>query len=256
MIKRRVWDSEKLIDFTYPSPVENTPTATDLPTSDPGVGGSDLFSYTVASGFLVSTSMPLAVKQDCVELIVAGQNLSGSTQTVYWRMKKNGSQVATGSSNVSNNYYWTLSAEFKDISVGDVLAVQCWTGASGVKYDYNARRSYLLRFCPWDVGRLCGFLKVVLQDLPSLTLGNPSLEANKAFKVKQRETFNVNYTKGYTSNFTLYHLYNPDWVFTLHAFEEFTGKIITKDWSRPRYYQNKTPDTMRIRLLSKKVDLQ
>lgn len=133
-----------LITFSYTG-ADNTVASTNLPTSDPGVGGADLFSHTVASGDLPAVKangnawLPPAYKY-LGRLFTMGKNNSGGSATISWRMKKNGSQVATGSlSATANAYYWQLEGNFLGCAVNDLLAIQVWTNAiSNVAYTENA----------------------------------------------------------------------------------------------------------------------
>jgi hypothetical protein len=63
-------------------------------------------------------------------VLVCVYNTSGSSQTISWKMYKNGSQVTAGTKATSNNVYCKIAVYFYNVSVGDVLEVAVWTASN------------------------------------------------------------------------------------------------------------------------------
>jgi len=82
--------------------LQGSPTA--LPTSEPGAGNEQI-SYTVGSGDLPTFSIQPSAKKWVA--IVFGSGKFVTAGTLYYRMKKNGSSVATSSSAVAANTFYT-----------------------------------------------------------------------------------------------------------------------------------------------------
>jgi hypothetical protein len=123
--------------ITYQAPFEETIAAVDLPNAEPV---ASQYIWTVAAGDLPTFSMtPKSVKYiGC--FYAGGRNTTAGASKVYWRMVKNGGSVATGNTSVTTAAsYWTLSAFFYDITVGDVLELRLWAdAAAGHNRSYQA----------------------------------------------------------------------------------------------------------------------
>jgi hypothetical protein len=160
-----------MLNITYQTPQETLlGTPETLPTSEPGTAQ---ISYTVADGDLPSFNSPPYQKKFIAVLIGAGKAVTSAI--IYFRMKKNGASVATGSNSVSANYYYTWQCYFYDVAVGDVLELALWSNQTDSNWDYKAFQIQVSRLIPFDKLRLllpCNFAALVAH--PVLTLGTPN----------------------------------------------------------------------------------
>lgn len=117
------------------APVENLQaTPTSLPTAEPATGQ---WRKTLDAGdFPTITPTPYNVAH-IAYVCLAGKNTDAATQTLYWKMIKNGASVATGSLSVSAGYYYTVSAFFYGVVAGDVIEVRLWATSANVNWDYD-----------------------------------------------------------------------------------------------------------------------
>jgi hypothetical protein len=117
------------------APVENLQaTPTSLPTAEPA---TSQWTKTLASTDFPSISpTPYNVAYTAL-VYLAGKNTDTATQTVYWRMIKNGVSVATGSASVSAGYYYTVEAFFYGVVAEDVIEVRLWATSANVNWDYD-----------------------------------------------------------------------------------------------------------------------
>jgi len=233
--------------ITYPAPYENLQdTPTDLPTAEPG---TPQISYTVASGDLpvILPSLPDNGKY-VAYLIAAGKNTSASSQTVYFRMKKNGASITNGSSSVSAGYFYTRMFWFFDVQPGDVLEIYLWASSSEVNWDYEARFIYVTRMGRIDV--LHKDFTIDLGRLPVLNQGSPSYSTS-SFTLFFNEDIYLSFT--YKRSFKFYY---PELEF--YKFGTITrGDEIDSNDSyqrnsssyRPYYYRNYAPTEISYRIL-------
>lgn len=157
--------------ITYPSPDETllgTPEV--LPTSEPA---TPQISYTIATGHLPMVS-PTGLEYVLTALLyAAGKNTDTTSRTVYYRILKNGSSVATGSSRVLGGYFYTWNhCNFFDVQVGDVIACKLWASGANVNWDYKALMLDLTR--PGSANVLVEKLAVTLAKTQVLSLGTPN----------------------------------------------------------------------------------
>ena len=68
--------------------------------------------------------------------------------TISWRMKKNGTSLASSSISVGANTYYTLNCFFNTFVVGDVLTVSLWSNKTDSNWDYNAYQVQPSRITP------------------------------------------------------------------------------------------------------------
>jgi len=166
----RVGSLKRLV-VTYPTPTETLlGTPLTLPTSEPATAQ---VGYTLTTNDLPSFSMSLYSVKLLAAVIGAGQFITAGT--VYWRMKKNGSSVATGSQAVSANNYYTLNATFFGIVAGDVLEIALWSNQADSNYDYKALSVLYSRLNPHAKRSL--YLDLFFEKVDTnftLSLGNPS----------------------------------------------------------------------------------
>lgn len=135
----------KTYSFALATPRESlnaTPMA--LPSTEPA---SAQISVTIQESDLpIITPDPLGVTYTA-SLYAAGKNTDAAAQTVSWRVLKNGTSVATGTStSVPANQFWTHGYfQFLGVVVGDVLDVKLWSASANVNYDYYAIAVYPTR---------------------------------------------------------------------------------------------------------------
>jgi hypothetical protein len=173
MVKRTsVQPSLKNLAFTYPESISETLLGTPetLPTSEPS---TPQVSYTVQQSDLPTMSLqPFSLKW--IGAVFGGGKFV-TAGNVYWRMKKNGDSVATGNDAVSANNYYTLSAYFRDVVVGDVLELAIWSNQSDSTFDYHAgthvHPTRLVPHARWTFYKELSMAAVL--DYPTLTSGNP-----------------------------------------------------------------------------------
>jgi hypothetical protein len=163
--------SLKTLNITYQTPQETLlDTPVTLPTSEPT---TPQIGYTVAEADLPIFNLSPYQKKYVAIVIGAGKAVTAAT--IYWRMKKNGASVNTGSSSVSANNYYTVNAFFYDVAVGDVLELALWSSVSDSNWDYKAYQIQVSRVILLNKPRLlspCNFAALTIH--PALTLGTPS----------------------------------------------------------------------------------
>jgi hypothetical protein len=166
----KLYTDWQTLNITY-KPAQETllTTPQTLPTSEPA---TPQISYTVANADLPTLSLTPYQKK-WVALIYGGGKFV-TAGTLYWRMKKNGASVATGSQSVSANYFYTAHAFFNDVAVGDVLELALWSSVADSNWDYKAYQIQVTSLILFDKPRLlapCNFSELSTQ--PVLSLGTP-----------------------------------------------------------------------------------
>jgi hypothetical protein len=164
--------SKKTLNITYATPRETLldPVQT-LPTSEPT---DPQISYTVLESDLPTLSLKPFSKVWLARVLGGGQNQSGASATVYWRMLKNGQSVATSSESVSNNYYYVVTAGFFNVQVGDVLALKIWSNQNNVILSRHGLAVH--------VSRIYLFSKIVLnKDVKIVTTNSASAQPFQYF---------------------------------------------------------------------------
>lgn len=132
---RGLYGSLKTLNIT-PYIIENNVAATALPTAMPA---SPQYSVTINTTTMAPTLTGINVlsSKQVFGIMLAGQNTSGSTTTVYYQINKNGTLIKSGSTSVTNNYYFTSSLENLAVN-GDKYDIYVWaSAASGVNYFYT-----------------------------------------------------------------------------------------------------------------------
>ena len=146
--------SPRTDSLSYPAAQETYDAAgTALPTSEPA---TSQVIYTITSADLpVSTDKTASMKFTAF-LYGGGKNNGASSATVYYRILKNGASVATGSSSVNANYYYTVNCyQLYDVKAGDVIEIRLWASATTVDYRYKAMSVVISRYVPGGIlGRL------------------------------------------------------------------------------------------------------
>jgi len=176
-ISAEKWKTQNIITIELPSAVENLQsTPTSLPTSEPT---ESQISVTLAEADLPVVKLsgsPNIPTITYIALVYAGgQNTDTASQTVHWRMLKNGASLSDGSFSVSANYYWTISAGFFDVNAGDTIELRLWASSTNVNWDYDAHVCQCTRPFPYASG-ISKVLWVQTKDVvahPTLSSGNP-----------------------------------------------------------------------------------
>lgn len=118
-----------------------------LPNSE---SGSPQISYTITSGMLPTHTGDTPASITYGGALVAGCiNNGSSSRTLNYRVKKNGTSIATGSQSISAGYkgilqYYALNGNNKP-SVGDVFEIYLWCSESATDMQLNR---YALRIIP------------------------------------------------------------------------------------------------------------
>ena len=161
----------KDIQVTFPTPDETLlGTPETLPTSEPGTPQT---SYTLAAANLPSFSEMSFYKKFIGVVVFGGRYPTGGV--LYWRMKKNGASVNTGSFVPASGNYFTGNAFFWDVDVGDVLEIAMWSSVTDSVWDYKAVYGTVTRIIPFNRERVlypCDFASIK-RNYPTLTLGSP-----------------------------------------------------------------------------------
>ena len=136
--------SKKTINVSYATPRETVlDTPETLPTSEPT---NPQVIYTVQESDLPTFSIKPYSTIYLARLIAGGQFITAGT--CYWRMTKNGANVANSSFSVSANYYFVIEAGFLDVKVGDVLGLKLWSNQSDSNWDRSAIEVHPSRIHP------------------------------------------------------------------------------------------------------------
>ena len=176
LISAEKWKTLQIITIELKDAVENLQsTPTSLPTSEPTdsqisvtLGEADLPIVRV-NGVGIPTITYITL------VYAGGKNTDTASQTVYWRMLKNGNSLSDGSFSVSADYYWTISAGFFDVNAGDTIELRLWASSSAVNWDYDAYACQASRAFPYASG-ISEVLWIQTKDIvehPTLSSGNP-----------------------------------------------------------------------------------
>ena len=119
--------------YSYPAVDETTGLTTELPSSEPETAQ---ISYTIAAGHLPTVTGANIPYRIFPFVWFRAQNTSGSARTASWRLEKNGSSIATGTSGSIANYSYchgSLQYQMPDPypAVGDVISVKLWASGAG-----------------------------------------------------------------------------------------------------------------------------
>jgi hypothetical protein len=179
-------------------------------------------------------------------LIGAGKFVTAGT--INWRMKKNGASVATSSSSVAANTYYTLQAYFLDVAVGDILELALWSNQTNSNWDYKAYQILVTRVILFNKPRLlspCKFSAMPLQ--PTLSYGSvrftydlyvQHLDFSLYSAIFADTTFNALYP---LDTYGLWRIQRGDYNISN------TGEITTSSTTRPYYDQNRVPTQITMR---------
>lgn len=160
------------VSITYPDPYEppllDPPEA--LPISEPATAQ---IKITITSAMLPVWSPYELPHVKTAILYAAGRNTSGATKKVYYRILKNGVNIATGSgSTLSGNNYTYNHYNFLGVNVGDVLDCKLWADGMGCNWAHKSAIVVPTRCGP--AATLVHNMVVAIVKAPPLTQGNPS----------------------------------------------------------------------------------
>jgi hypothetical protein len=240
-----LFTSLKTLNITYQTPQETLlETPETLPTTEPE---TPQISYTVAEADLPTFNMQPFKKTWVAYLIAAGKVVTGAT--IYFRMKKNGESVASGSSSITANYFYTRNCYFYDVAVDDVLEIALWSNRTDSNWDYKACQVQVTRLILQDKPRLlvpCAFAALTPQ--PSLTLGNPSISATNPLCPCHVDEHlqTITDAKNYESlqpkdTYGLFRIYSGDYL------NANASTSVSHDTFRPRYTRNRVPTQLVMR---------
>jgi len=244
--------NKKVLEITYQTPYENLQdTPTSLPTSEPT---DPQISYTVAESDLPTLSMGVESKVIIALMYAGGKNTDSSSQTVYVRMLKNGSNVYYKSYSVSANYYWTARAYFHDVAVGDTLSLKLWASSSNVNWDYEARQLQFSRVALFEKYPLYEFKISGIQKQPQLSQGNPSVMGYSQLSLYYYSGDHI--TTDTTINLSPWRQHATYKLFRIgEGDSSYANKILIysrSNW-RPYYFQNYVPTKIELRALRRLV---
>jgi len=238
--------TEQVITIKLKAPVENLQsTPTSLPTAEPS---TSQYSKTLASTDFPTIS-PTPQNVSYVALVfLGGKNTDAASQTVYWRMLKNGVSIATGSASVSAGYFWTLNAFFFGVVAGDVLEVRLWASATTVNWDYDAFQVQASRLVTAEaLNSPCTVNFIAFSVNPNLTKGTPAVYSSYALYPHHLDislpstgtptVYDINFPK---SNYGLYRINIGDYSYLN------SSSLVTSSSNRPYYYRNYVPDTIKL----------
>ena len=237
--------SLKTLNITYQTPQETLlGTPETLPTAEPA---TPQIAYTVASADLPTFNLPPYQKMWVAFLFGAGKAVTAAT--IYWRMKKNGASVRTGSSAVAAATFYTVDSFFNNIAVGDVLELALWSSVADSNWDYKAYQIQVTRLILLNKPRLllpCNFAGIAAH--PNLTLGNPSIYGTAGFfaqhvdkplpSISAATLYRSLYPK---DTYRLFRIYYGDYGYGNSSF------LKTDATYHPCYYRNYVPTQIIMR---------
>lgn len=133
---------EQTIRISLKAPVENSFAAVTLPTTEP-VDGQ--FKRTLLAGDFYEITPSDCYRLDIFYLAIVGY--CPTAATIYWRMRKNGAIVASGSFAVSAANYYRIYAIWQGIAVGDIVELRLWSSVADSRYDYTGWQIHPSRVC-------------------------------------------------------------------------------------------------------------
>ena len=237
--------SRRVLNITYKTPLETLLSVPEtLPTSEPV---TPQIGYTVATIHLPTFDIPPYRKIWIACLYGAGYFPSAGV--LYWRMKKNGVSVASGTASVPAGYYYTVNAFFYDVAVGDLLELALWSSVTDSNWDYKAYQVQVTRVILFNKPRLlfpCNF--AVLSAQPFLSLGTPHVTVTVALYPCNDDKALTGITSG--TVFTSLYVGDIYGIFRIGYGDYSTSNtavVSTSPSYRPYYYRNYAPTQIIMR---------
>ena len=180
--------SRHAVNITYPAldeTLQGTPTV--LPASEPG---SPQINYTVSAvTHLPVVDAPITYSYAGM-LNVSGKNLTGSSQTLSYRILKNSVSLTTGTLAATASIYWTVylaHTSLIGLVEGDVVSVSLWTtGTNLLNWDYNYFAAFVTRIKLFNDSRKIAFnvtYSTTTEFYPVPALGAPYKNQGAASRV-------------------------------------------------------------------------
>jgi len=233
--------TSQLISISLKPIVENLQTTpTSLPTAEPST--SQWVRALTANDFPVINTTLYAVNYVAL-VYVAGRNTDTTARTVYWRMIRNGTSVATGSTSVSAGNYYTVNAAFHGVVVGDVIEVRLWASATTVNWDYDTFQIHPTRISTAEaLNNPCyvDFKNVIVS--PILLSGTPGAQTTGAYYPYHLDLISHNPNTPFT-----YDLLIPKAIYRLYRIHHGdvanlnTASVQTHASYRPYYIRHYVP---------------
>ena len=252
IISAEKWKTLKIITIELKDAVENLQsTPTSLPTSEPAESQISITPAEADLPVVKLNGLDIPTITYTALVYAGGQNTDSASQTVYWRMLKNGSSLSTGSFSVSASYYWTITARYFDVNAGDTIELRLWASSTNVNWDYDAHVCQYTRPFPYASG-IVADLWVKTKDIvehPALSQGNPAVAKTYNYRLANGIG---DYNYRYDTSSEVEHLERwRDYLVMLGLGDVYQNDIAynTHSDARPYYRRNYIPTKILIREL-------
>ncbi|MEM2260853.1 MAG: hypothetical protein QXK24_00230 [Ignisphaera sp.] len=241
MTRRTPITRYRVLDITYKLTEELLSTPLSIPTVEPPSELAQIY-YIISSNDLPDFTVAPAQKVFVACVYGGGKNTTTNNLTLYWKMYKNGTAIASSSFVVSAGYYWTLSSFFYDVKPGDALAICFWANGSGLNFDYSALAVAVTRLAiyPAKIG-IYKNISFTISAYPTLTLGTPGVHTTSSLlPLHVDESLpSITASKSYlwlgTKSLGLFRIYMGDYT------SANTAQYSTDATLRPYYRRNYVP---------------
>jgi len=236
------YTSKKTLNITYQTPQETLlATPETLPTTEPA---TPQIGYTVADADLPAFNMGVYAKNWVASIYGGGKFVTAGT--VYWRMKKNGVSVANGNYAINAAYWYTVSAFFYDVAVGDVLELALWSSVADSNWDYEAYQIQVTRLILMNKPRLLAPCNITaLSAQPALTLGTPNASTGNLYVQHLDLSFQISAATNFDSlqlkTYGIFRIYAGDINYSN------TASVLKSTGYRPFYYRGYVPTQIVLR---------
>jgi hypothetical protein len=116
----------------------------------PAAEGTDMCSYTIAPGDLISSwngPAPANIEYG-IQYIASGPTAAGSNRTLNWRFLLNGSSIFQSSASATQNQSWSARFRFFPVVSGDVISFRGWESTGNCTLNRQSLVIYPTRFLP------------------------------------------------------------------------------------------------------------
>lgn len=125
---------DQTILINLKTPQENFITPVELPTTEPATGQ---WVKTLAAADFPTVSPTNLLYAGVAYLGIVGRNTAAASRTIFWRMLKGGTAVATGSFSVPATHFYRIFAFWYGVAIGETLEMKLWAPVAGVNYDWT-----------------------------------------------------------------------------------------------------------------------